>query len=225
MSGIMPDDMKKINELPRKRINFDMSYEDAFGDDVAIYRQCVGGLKILDANRIRHIKTIREMNFFKSQHDDTWYPETFEAYSELTAFRKVKLQGTNPEQFATFKNKFDKKTRYMGLPNLKRANVPIAWTQEMINEWKKCKNDPIYFGENYCTIVHIDHGTILPTMRPYQKEMLDIMYNNRLTIANLSRQLGKCVIGDTMITVRNKRTGEIKEMSIKEFHETTRKPA
>lgn len=218
----MPEEMAKINELPKKRINFDMTYEEAFGQERAIYRQCVGGLRILDPNRIRLLKVIKEMTFFKSQHDDTWYPETFEAYAELTAFRKVKLQGTNPEQFATFKNKFDKKTRYMGLPNLKRANVPIAWTQEMIDEWKKCKADPIYFGENYCTIVHIDHGTILPTMRPYQKELLNIMYNNRLTIANLSRQLGKCVSGDTEITVRNKNTGEIKIVSIKDFHESTK---
>ena len=31
-------------------------------------------------------------------------------------------------------------------------------------------------------------------------------------------QMGKCVSGDTKITVRNKNTGEVKEVTIRDFH-------
>lgn len=35
----------------------------------------------------------------------------------------------------------------------------------------------------------------------------------------MSRQMSKCVVGDTMITVRNDKTGEEMELTIEEFHE------
>ena len=34
---------------------------------------------------------------------------------------------------------------YLGNPNLKRANVPINFTEEQIQEYLKCKADPVYF--------------------------------------------------------------------------------
>ena len=38
---------------------------------------------------------------------------------------------------------------YLGNPNLKRANVPINFTEEQIQEYLKCKADPVYFAKNY----------------------------------------------------------------------------
>ena len=35
----------------------------------------------------------------------------------------------------------------------------------------------------------------------------------------MSRQMSKCVVGNTMITVRNDKTGEEMELTIEEFHE------
>lgn len=36
-------------------------------------------------------------------------------------------------------------------------------------------------------------------------------------------KVGKCAVGDTMIRVRNKKTGDIQEITMKEFHDKTKK--
>ena len=35
-------------------------------------------------------------------------------------------------------------TVYLGNPNLKKANVKVEFTQENIEEFIKCKNNPVY---------------------------------------------------------------------------------
>jgi hypothetical protein len=46
---------------------------------------------------------------------------------------------------------------YLGNPNLKKANTPQEFTKEQIEEFIKCKEDPVYFAKNYkvCDIKHI----------------------------------------------------------------------
>lgn len=129
--------------------------------------------------------------WFKSQHDGKFYPETFPIYESYNKPQKFNLQGDDPSNYRTFKDKFNKRSRYLGLPNIKRANIQIQWTQEMLDEWVKCRDDIIYFAENYCSIIHIDYGVIKVQLRDYQKDMLKIMFDNRMSMHNLSRQLGK----------------------------------
>lgn len=87
------------------------------------------------------------IEYVKSQWDDKWYPVKFDDYLEINKIRKVDIQSVNPEDFKTFKDKDNKRTRYMGLPNLKRANIKTGWTKEMIAEWLKCRDDILYFAE------------------------------------------------------------------------------
>ena len=47
---------------------------------------------------------------------------------------------------------------YLGNPNLKKANTQIEFTKEQIQEYLKCKEDPVYFAQNYVKIVTLDHG-------------------------------------------------------------------
>ena len=47
---------------------------------------------------------------------------------------------------------------YLGNPNLKKANTQIEFTQENIQEYLKCKDNPVYFAQNYVKIVTLDHG-------------------------------------------------------------------
>ena len=47
---------------------------------------------------------------------------------------------------------------YLGNPNLKKANTQIEFTQENIIEFLKCKDDPVYFANNYIKIVSLDEG-------------------------------------------------------------------
>ena len=42
---------------------------------------------------------------------------------------------------------------YLGNPNLKKAGTEIQFTKKQVNEWIKCKNDPLYFACNYMQII------------------------------------------------------------------------
>lgn len=46
---------------------------------------------------------------------------------------------------------------------------------------------------------------------------------NSYTCLRGSRQIGKCVYKDTKIKIRNKKTGEIKELPIGEFHDSIKR--
>ena len=145
-------------------------------------------------NKDGSIRQYSEMKYYKSQHDDIWYPEKFEVYMQEYPVRKVALQGQRPEEFRTFKDKTNRRSRYLNNPNLRRAWVQTKWTKEMVEEWIRCRDDIIYFAENYCSIIHIDHGIIKLQLRQYQKDMLKIMHENRMSINSLSRQLGKTTV-------------------------------
>lgn len=190
--ALFPEDMIPPHELTKKKIRFSWTYEEAFGNERAVYREQPDGiLRIKDDRAIRVIDEIEECWYVKSQHDDKWYPETFPVYYELNRFQKMGIQGKDPTEFRTYKDRFNKRTRYMNLPNLKRANQPINWTEEMKREWVRCRDDILYFAENYCSIIHIDWGIIKIQLRDYQRDMLKIMFENRMSMHNLSRQLGK----------------------------------
>ena len=51
-------------------------------------------------------------------------------------------------------------TVYLGNPNLKKANVKVEFTQENIEEFIKCKDNPVYFAKNYIKIVSLDEGLV-----------------------------------------------------------------
>lgn len=134
------------------------------------------------------------IDYIKSQWDGKWYPKYFNDYLKINQVVKIRLQAEDPENFYTYKNKLNRRTRYLGLPNLKRGNIRISWSQPMIDEWIKCRKDIIYFAETYCAISHVDYGVIRVALRDYQKDMLKIMSLNRMSINKLSRQLGKSTI-------------------------------
>jgi hypothetical protein len=80
---------------------------------------------------------------------------------------------------------------YLGNPLLKKANTPIEFTQEQILEFVKCKDDPVYFANNYVKIVTLDHG--LQTFKPYhfQEKLINNFHNHRFNICKMPRQTGK----------------------------------
>ena len=80
---------------------------------------------------------------------------------------------------------------YLGNPNLKKANTPIEWTEEKIQEFLRCKNDPVYFAKNYIKIVSLDEG--LTQFEPYsfQEKLINNFHNNRFNICKMPRQTGK----------------------------------
>lgn len=86
---------------------------------------------------------------------------------------------------------------YRGSHNLKKSNVAIEWTQELLQEFISCSSDPIYFAEKYMKIVSVDKGLITIPLYDYQKDIISTAKDNRFTVAECSRQSGKT----TAITV------------------------
>jgi len=80
---------------------------------------------------------------------------------------------------------------YKGNPNLKAENVQIEFTKENIEEYIRCKEDPIYFAKNYIKIVSLDEGLIPFSMYDFQEELITNFHENRFNIAKLPRQTGK----------------------------------
>ena len=111
---------------------------------------------------------------------------------------------------------------YNGNASLKRLGIEISYTKEQVAEIVKCSEDPIYFIKNYVKIVNVDKGLIPFDMWPFQENMVNTFHNNRFCIAKMPRQVGKCLQLNTPIRLRNKRTGEIIEMTIGEFYEQQR---
>ena len=106
---------------------------------------------------------------------------------------------------------------YNGNPNLPKANTQHNWTADMINEYIKCKADPVYFAETYFKIVHVDKGLIPFKLYEYQKEAIRLSSLNRKFVMNASRQCGKCISLNTSVKLRNKKSGEVMEISIADF--------
>jgi hypothetical protein len=75
--------------------------------------------------------------------------------------------------------------------NLKAVGVSVQFTPEQIEEYLKCKTDPIYFIENYCKIVSLDHGLIPFKLYKCQVNKVNIIHNNRKVILMEGRQQGK----------------------------------
>ena len=80
---------------------------------------------------------------------------------------------------------------YLGNPNLKKAGTEIQFTKKQIQEWIKCKQDPLYFAMKYMQIINLDEGLVPFSMYDFQKKILMDFHENRFNIAKLPRQTGK----------------------------------
>lgn len=80
---------------------------------------------------------------------------------------------------------------YLGNPNLKRANISTSFTEEQVEEWVKCANDPEYFIEHYVKIVNVDLGFIPFEPYEFQKDIINKVQTNRFVICKMPRQSGK----------------------------------
>jgi hypothetical protein len=84
-------------------------------------------------------------------------------------------------------------TSYHGNPNLKSIGYKHDFTEEQIRDYLKCKDDPIYFIENFCQIITLDRGLQPFKLYECQKKKVDIIVNERKVILMEGRQQGKTV--------------------------------
>ena len=80
---------------------------------------------------------------------------------------------------------------YLGNPLLKKANVDIQFTPDQIKEFIKCKDDPVYFANNYIKIVSVDEGLIPFEIYPFQEKLIKNFHSHRFNICKMPRQSGK----------------------------------
>ena len=80
---------------------------------------------------------------------------------------------------------------YLGNPNLKKVGTEIQFTKKQIQEYLKCKEDPVYFARNYIKIISLDEGIVPFKMWDFQEELIESFHENRFNIAKLPRQTGK----------------------------------
>ena len=80
---------------------------------------------------------------------------------------------------------------YLGNPLLKKANTSIEFTKEQVEEYIKCREDPVYFAQNYVQIVTLDHGLQPFKTYDFQEKLIKNFHENRFNICKMPRQTGK----------------------------------
>ena len=82
---------------------------------------------------------------------------------------------------------------YLGNPNVKRDGVLQQWTPELLREYKKCMEDPIYFARNYVKVIALDKGLVKFDLYPYQEQMFNHFQEHRFNVILACRQSGKSI--------------------------------
>lgn len=83
---------------------------------------------------------------------------------------------------------------FRGNKNLRPADTNIEYTQEMLDEYIKCSQDPVYFIKNYIYVVHPDKGVVKFELYDYQEKMVKAYHENKRVIFLTSRQQGKTTV-------------------------------
>lgn len=86
---------------------------------------------------------------------------------------------------------------YRGSKHVPVAGAQYEFTDAMVEELRKCREDIIYFAENFFFIVSLDRGKEKIQLYEAQKQVLRSFVANRNVIICSSRQIGK----STMLTV------------------------
>jgi len=76
-----------------------------------------------------------------------------------------------------------------GNPLLKPAGTQIEWQPWQIEEYLKCKEDPIYFCEKYVKIISLDEGVINFKMFDFQKRFVRVRLSEAIRSSSKSKSL------------------------------------
>lgn len=106
---------------------------------------------------------------------------------------------------------------------VRRKGIKFAMTQAEIEEYIRCKLSVYYFAEHYCKIKLEDGSIGQMTLRDYQKDIIKLYTENRYSILMASRQIGKCLIFNTLVNVRDDETGHIFKISLGSMYYNTLK--
>jgi hypothetical protein len=99
---------------------------------------------------------------------------------------------------------------YNGIPYLRGPNEAIDYDLTMREELRKCAKSYKYFVENYIKIDDNSGSLKVIQLYDYQKNLLNIVHNNKMTVCKFPRQCGKCLKYNTNLELKN--TGEIHKL-------------
>jgi hypothetical protein len=93
-----------------------------------------------------------------------------------------------------FENPIDDYQYYRGDRNVPKSEAQFEWTPKMVQELKKCKEDIVYFAENYFYIVNLDRGKEVIKLYTRQRQILKSLVSSRYTCVLSCRQAGKSTL-------------------------------
>lgn len=88
---------------------------------------------------------------------------------------------------------------YNGNLNIPASGSKHGYTQHELEEYIKCRDDPVYFAETYFKIIDVDKGLMPMTLYPFQKEAARAYLTHRKICLNTSRQVGKTSVATVII--------------------------
>ena len=100
----------------------------------------------------------------------------------------------------------------------KKGHQNDVFTQERLEELRRCQHDVIYFIEKYIKIQHPKKGRVPFRLYPFQREMIENFATYNRNIALTGRQQGKSMSTKTMITKNNTKVkiGELFCLNLRE---------
>ncbi len=124
---------------------------------------------------------------------------------------------------------------YQRDPTLKAPNILFQLTPEEENEFNYCSENIVYFVEKYCKFL-TDRGRETVDLRDYQQDILSTLAKEKWIesiedfgpevrdyILMASRQIGKCLLFNTQITIRLKSTNRVIKISIGDLYDKINK--
>lgn len=103
---------------------------------------------------------------------------------------------------------------------VKRAFTKVRYTKAKYDELAACYDPvtgPAYFIENFMYIQHSIRGREKIKLYDFQYDLIDNYHGHRKSVNMVSRQMGKCLFQDVGIKVKNKKTGEERNLTLAEF--------
>ena len=110
-------------------------------------------------------------------------------------------------------------------PQIKRPHATDEYSQKMIADLMKCRQDPVYFMRNFVKIQHPTRGTIPFDLFEYQERFVRHMHDNRFVMTLQPRQCGKtltvamyllwyaCFVSDATVLIASKNQSHALEIA------------
>ncbi len=82
---------------------------------------------------------------------------------------------------------------------LRKKGDKIEYTQEMLEEYLKCSQDPVYFAQKYVYVIHPDRGKEIIQLYDFQREIIEDMVDSTRYMVKVARQSGKTTVSSVFI--------------------------